>query len=38
VLDHLGTWSDMLPFVELTYNNNMVEDAGLPYVGNRMGN
>ena len=22
VLDHLGTWSDMLPLVEFTYNNS----------------
>jgi len=32
VLDHLGTWSDMLPLVEFTYNNNYHSSIGMaPY-------
>jgi len=32
VLDHLGTWSDMLPLVEFTYNNNYHSNIGMaPY-------
>jgi len=32
VLDHLGTWSDMLPLVEFTYNNSYHSSIGMaPY-------
>jgi len=32
VLDHLGTWSDMLPLMELTYNNSYHSRIGMaPY-------
>jgi len=32
VLDHLGTWSDMLLLVEFTYNNNYHSSIGMaPY-------
>jgi len=32
VLDQLGTWSDMLPLVEFTYNNNYHSSIGMaPY-------
>ena len=32
VLDHLGTWSDMLPLVEFTYNNSYHYSIGMaPY-------
>ena len=32
VLDHLGTWSDMLPYVEFTYNNSYHSSIGMaPY-------
>jgi len=32
VLDHLGTWSDVLPLVEFTYNNNYHSSIGMaPY-------
>jgi len=32
VLDHLGTWSDMLSLVELTYNNSYHSSIGMaPY-------
>ena len=31
-MDHLGTWSDMLPLVEFTYNNNYHSNIGMaPY-------
>jgi len=32
LLDHQGTWSDMLPLVEFTYNNNYHSSIGMaPY-------
>jgi len=32
VLDHLGTWSDVLPLVEFTYNNSYHSSIGMsPY-------
>ena len=32
MLDHLGTWSDMLPLVEFTYNNSYHSNIGMaPY-------
>jgi len=32
VLDHLGTWSDILPLVEFTYNNSYHSSIGMaPY-------
>jgi len=32
VLDHLGTWSDMLPLIEFTYNNSYHSSIGMaPY-------
>jgi len=32
VLDHLGTWSEMLPLVEFTYNNIYHSNIGMaPY-------
>ena len=32
MLDHLGTWSDMLPYVEFTYNNSYHSSIGMaPY-------
>jgi len=32
VLDHLGTWSDVLPLMEFTYNNNYHSSIGMaPY-------
>jgi len=32
VLDHLGTWSDVLPLVEFTYNNSNHSSIGMaPY-------
>ena len=32
VLDHLGTWSDVLPLVEFIYNNNYHSNIGMtPY-------
>jgi len=29
VLDHLGTWSDLLPLVEFTYNNSYHSSIGM---------
>ena len=29
MLDHLGTWSDMLPLVEFTYNNGYHSSIGM---------
>ena len=32
VLDHIGSWSEMLSFVEFTYNNNYHSNIGMaPY-------
>ena len=32
MLDHLGTWSDMLPLVEFMYNNSYHSSIGMaPY-------
>jgi len=32
VLDHMGSWGDMLPLVEFTYNNSYHSSIGmLPY-------
>jgi len=32
VLDHMGSWSEMLPLVEFTYNNNYHSNIGMaPY-------
>jgi len=32
VLDHMGSWSEMLPLVEFTYNNNYHSSIGMtPY-------
>jgi len=32
VLDHMGTWSDMLPLMEFTYNNSYHSSIGMaPY-------
>lgn len=29
VFDHLGNWDDVLPFVELTYNNSYHASIGM---------